>query len=234
MNRPPPLPPSSPPRRRAGPRAGAGFTLLEMMIALALGSVVFAAALASIVFLQKSYVGTEQYATNLADQTRLMDYLCLDLRRATDATFTTSGTQTTGLTLTLPDYYGNGNVTTNSVPTAPHLNLSSPYYGATPNSSFRVVYSLQASFQDPKLGVVTNAITRKEGGGPDSAVAAGMVGFPQIKLYNSGGVEATTFKQALQARLTIIFRPRFQTPALSDTNAITLHGVAFLRNNDLR
>lgn len=221
------------PIRRAR-RAATGFTLLEVVVAMALGSVVFAAALAGIIFLQKSYAATEQYATSLADQTRLLDYLAMDLRRATAATLTTSGGVTTGLTLKLPNYYVDPNVP--NAPNAPKLNLQAPYYdsGNDPTTSITVVYSLKASFSDPKAGTLLKAITRKEGAGRESAVAAGMFAFPDVTFWDSSGAQVATFEPAVQAHFTLSFNPMFQTPATPDTNKITLHALTFLRNNDSR
>ena len=60
----------------------AAYTLVELMMAMAMTAVVVVAALSGIVALQKSYAATEQYASGMADQARLLDYLALDLRRA--------------------------------------------------------------------------------------------------------------------------------------------------------
>lgn len=218
-----------PPLARRRTRGGFGFTLLEVVVSMALGSVVFAAALAAIVFLQKSYAATEQYASNLADQMRLIDYLAMDLRRAVNAEFVTSGGKTTGLTLTLVDYY-----TTDGVPNPPRLNLLAPYYGADPTSTFKVFYLFQATYSDLRAGLLLNAVTRQERSttSPKTVVAAGMESFPDIKFYTPAEVETTVFQDALKSTLRIAFKPMFQTPATSNSNTIVLHGMTFLRNND--
>ena len=91
------------------PAARAAYTLVELMMATSMTAVIVVAVLSGIVTLQKSYTATEQYATGMADQQRLLDYLALDLRRA--MTISTSATPWTldadgkGLQINVPDYY---------------------------------------------------------------------------------------------------------------------------------
>lgn len=208
------------------------FTLVELLVAMTIGSVVLGAATAAIVFLQKSYAATEQYAVNLADQSRLMDYLTLDLRRATAATFTTDGSGVTnGLNLSIPPYY---TATSPPTPNTPRVYINAAYYGASPNAPpVAIAYRFYPSFPDPKLGTVLNAVTRQEGADGETAVAAGLdAAFPEIIFEAADGTTGVSFARALRARLKIVFRPRFQTPATPSSNVIVLHGLTFLRNND--
>ena len=223
MNRPAP----SPHRHGCLP----GFTLVEVVMALALGSVVMAAVLAAMVFLQKSYAATEQYAVNLADQSRLMDYLTLDLRRAVNVTFTTDASgQTNGLTISVPPYYSSADPFS---PNTPRIYLAAAYYGSTPGAlPLAITYRQRASFNDPRLGLLLNVVTRQESGGPEAAVAAGMDAFPEVIFDAADGTSGVPFTKALRARLKVVFRPHFQTPATPSSNTFVLHGLVFLRNND--
>ncbi len=78
------------------------FTLAEVMVAMAIGTVVCAMSMYGILFLQKSYAATEQYALSMTDQMRVLDYLSMDLRRAVAVTVDNTNNN---LTMTLPSYY---------------------------------------------------------------------------------------------------------------------------------
>jgi type II secretory pathway pseudopilin PulG len=97
-----------------------GFTLAEMMIAMLGSTIVIGALLFSSIALQRSLQASESYASNQAEQRRLLDYLARDMRRAVGiGTTTTVGgsggvklsgatatiENTTSLILTLPGYY---------------------------------------------------------------------------------------------------------------------------------
>jgi hypothetical protein len=101
-------------------RATFGFTLAEMIIAMAGTSVIVGALLFSSVELQKSLHASESYASNQSDQRRLLDCLSRDMRRSIGVATTTTlngsvGTRlenatatiedSTALLLTLPGYY---------------------------------------------------------------------------------------------------------------------------------
>ncbi len=218
-------------------RARPGFTLVELMMALAIGSVVMGAAIGSIVFLQKSYAATEQYAVNLADQARLMDFLTLDLRRAVAPPPGTPVDPADTLTLFVPGYYADPSLNT---PNSPRVyQQTRAYYSPTVATSalplpVAVTYRQRPSFTDPRLGKLLNVITRQEGTLVETAVAAGMDAFPEIKFYDAAGSSVALFKNALSARVKVVFRPHFQTPATPSSNSFVLHGLTFLRNNDTR
>lgn len=99
-----------------------GFTIAEMMIAMAGSAIIVGALLFTSVGLQKAFRASEVYAAAQADQRRLLDYLTRDLRRAVGVATITSvngsspakvGSQPvtvqgeTALLLTLPGYYKN-------------------------------------------------------------------------------------------------------------------------------
>lgn len=98
-----------------------GFTMAEMMIAMAGSVIIIGALLYSSMGLQKAFHSSEVYAAAQADQRRLLDYLTRDLRRAVGVATTTqlaavgAGTKVgtdpvmldngLALLLSLPGYY---------------------------------------------------------------------------------------------------------------------------------
>jgi len=59
-----------------------GFTLLEMVLALAVGSLMLAAVVAASVCLQKSFAAVDNYFASHLQQVRIIDYLNRDVKRA--------------------------------------------------------------------------------------------------------------------------------------------------------
>jgi Tfp pilus assembly protein PilW len=79
-----------------------GITLVEMMMALACGSLILAAVLTASIALQRSFVAVEGYSMSEGDQLRVQDYIAMDCRRCTSAAVANAI-----LTLTVPNYYDN-------------------------------------------------------------------------------------------------------------------------------
>ena len=79
-----------------------------------------------------------------------------------------------------------------------------------------------------------DAVTRQDGSGTPITIAAGMKSFPEIVFYAADGTTRGTFQEAIQARVKVVFLPRFQTPLTPSSNAIVLHGLTYLRNHDLQ
>jgi len=65
-----------------------GFTMAEVLIALAATVIIIGALLLGCMSLQKSLRGSEVYASRQSDQRRLIDYIARDLRRAIDLSAT--------------------------------------------------------------------------------------------------------------------------------------------------
>src|SRR5215475_5877909 len=78
-----------------------GFTLIEVLLALAVGSLMLAAILAASVCLQKSFGAVEDFFTSHLQQVRIIDYLSRDVKRAYIVT-TSANPQT--VTCILPNY----------------------------------------------------------------------------------------------------------------------------------
>jgi prepilin-type N-terminal cleavage/methylation domain-containing protein len=78
-----------------------GFTLAELMIALAISSVTLAATLIASISLQKSFNAVDNYFATQNQQIRIIEYLSRDVKRSYIVTSTTSP-QT--VTCTIPNY----------------------------------------------------------------------------------------------------------------------------------
>ena len=244
---------------RSTRRPSGGFSLLEVIVAMAIGSVVFGAALAGVVGLQRSYAATEQYASNLADQTRLLDCLGMDLRRARTVAFDADGQ---GMTLTLPDFYRYGPSDDQSIaplPNTPQIpeDLTRAVYTSTTSGDVNDYANLPAPAVYYHFEAAAKTVTREElpPGQPRPTnrapltnqstygvrtLASSLQGFPQVQLLDDAeaplGAPNTTpaaGRTPVQASITVCFQPTFRTVSTPDTNLIRLHGRVFLRNHDL-
>jgi Tfp pilus assembly protein PilW len=78
-----------------------GHTLVELMISISVGVLILAAVVSAVVAMQTLFVATDQYYMATSDQTRVLDFIAMDLRAALSGTVSN---QAQTLTLTLPDY----------------------------------------------------------------------------------------------------------------------------------
>lgn len=76
------------------------FTLVELMVSVACGSMILATVLTAGVALQRSFMAVEDYSTTEGDQLRVQDYIAMDCRRAVSAAIVNNT-----LTLSVPNYY---------------------------------------------------------------------------------------------------------------------------------
>ena len=216
-------------------------------MAVAMTAVILVAALSGIVTLQKSYAATEQYGIGMADETRLLDYLALDLRRAMTISTTTApwtmDPDGQGLQINVPDYY--------------HFNPSDPQHlfpvandpvydaghrhgllqqhrrggqrrrgAAAPGHRLPVQQRRSITRSDPWQPLVSNGFGGYVAAGPVT-IAASMDAFPTITADptdSSGGT----------VRYNVTFHSVFQPLATANSsNAITLHNVTFVRSKNL-
>lgn len=201
---------------RRGRRRCGGFTMGELMMSLAIGSVVCATTMTGVVFLQKSYAATEQYATSMGDQTRVLDYLALDMRRASAVKIDTDS-----LSLTLPGYF-----TYDKADTV-HRNPL-PAWPSVDTSSTRAVYNAGAvaptvSYRFDKA---SGQLQRQEVYS-DGAVSAWQVTASQVKAFPTITVDPNDPRKYT---VSLSFQPTFETYDTPDSNLITLATVVYLRN----
>ncbi len=224
----------------------AAYTLVELLMATSMTAVILVAVLSGVVTLQRSYTATEQYATGMADQERLLDYLALDLRRAmtisTAAAPWAMDADGNGLQINVPDYYRfNASDPQHLFPVAndpiydPTTGVS--YYnsggpvanvaGTMPHQTVAYRFSNGAiTRSDPWLPFVANGTGGYTASGPVT-VAYGMDAFPTLTpdpTDTSGGT----------VHYNLTFHSTFQPLAtVNATNAITLHNVTFVRSKNL-
>ena len=224
-----------PPRRRPACAARA-FTLVELMMALAMTTVVVTAAMTGAISLEKSYSASEEYATGLADQMRLLDYLALDLRRA--VALPTMDPDDQGIQIVVADYY--------------RFNASDPQHlYPIVNDAVLNPTGDAAVYADPAAPMATTqtiayrflngSITRTDPWAPlvsapggtgyvssgPVTIAANMDAFPTI-------VADPTDPSGGTLRYSVTFHSTFQPLATANTtNAITLHNVTFVRSKNL-
>lgn len=125
-------------------------TLVETAITSGISVIVFGVLMFALMSLQRNYAAVEAYGAAEGNQMRISDYLALDVRRALDIAAANDV-----LTLTVPDYYGNGGAAPagTAAPVDPVPSGSRVTYGATP---LTVKYYQQGNnFNRSVNGVVT-------------------------------------------------------------------------------
>lgn len=78
-----------------------GFTLVEMLLAVSIGSLMMAAIVAASVCLQRSFAAVDSYFASHIQQVRIIDYLSRDVKRSY---IVTTSTDLQTVTCTLPNY----------------------------------------------------------------------------------------------------------------------------------
>ena len=81
-------------------------TIMEMSLAVGIGTIILTGLTTASIALQRSYVAVDDMAKGQNDQMRISDYLALDMRRAYD--IQTSGSATNPpfkVTITIPNFY---------------------------------------------------------------------------------------------------------------------------------
>src|SRR5436305_10078006 len=93
-----------------------GFTLIEMMLAVSIGSLMLAATMAASICLQRSFSAVDNYFASHLQQVRIIDYLSRDVRRSF---IVTTSTDLQTVTCIIPNYlFDNGsNQPTRATPT---------------------------------------------------------------------------------------------------------------------
>jgi type II secretory pathway pseudopilin PulG len=139
-------------------------TIPEVMIAAAVSSLLSAGLVTGAIILQKNFQASVLYAQSQAQQARLLDYIALDLRRATTAAVSAGV-----LIITIPDYYdASGN------PRDPTLSMGRVYYNS-PTAAITVRYFQQ------------NGQVIRQDGSTSTVIADGVQDF-QLAFVNQGQV----------------------------------------------
>jgi len=192
-----------------------GFTLAEIMMAMAIAVVIFAAIITASLAMQKSFKAVDHFFATHVQQVRIIDYLNRDVKRA--LIVTTSANQQT-VTLTIPKYIiQSGDAEAVSNPSlvgamrSPTLSTTTSLvnYGTTTST---VVYSINgASILRTENGVVTTVASSTD----------------QL-------VPSTTDTDLVNTEYSIMavtFRPIFTSGNVADERTgTTVFSLAYLRN----
>jgi prepilin-type N-terminal cleavage/methylation domain-containing protein len=192
------------------------FTLTEMLIAVAIASIILAVTLTSSVALQRSYNEVDNYSATHMQQIRIVDYLARDVRRGLSVT---SSIDRQTVTIKIPKYIiqaGDSDATPSTIGTprlptrawAVGFGDSTINYGATTNT---VVYKVQGSSilrtEDTGTGPVVTTIASST----DNLVPETI----DIELANT---EYTT--------TAVTFKPI----SIADRSGTIVYSTAYLRN----
>jgi type II secretory pathway component PulJ len=195
----------------------AGFTLGEMLIALGVASVVFAAIITASVALYRSFNAVDAYFSTQMQQLRIIDYLNRDVKRAT---VVTTSIDLQSITVTMPNYLikaGDTEAVANAalvgMPRNPTVTLSATgpqvNYGT---GTTTVVYS-----------VSNNSILRTENGQVTTIASSTDQLLPQ-----STDVELANTEYA---NTTVTFMPIFtMNGSAAARTGTTLYTTSYLRN----
>jgi len=192
-----------------------GFTLAEILTAMAIAVVIFAAIITASLAMQKSFNAVDNYFATHIQQVRIIDYLNRDVKRA--LIVTTSANQQT-VTLTIPKYIiQSGDAEAVSNPSlvgamrSPTLSTTTSQvnYGTTTST---VVYSINgASILRTEDGVVTTVASSTDSLVPKDS---------DTELTNT---EYTT--------MSVTFQPIFTSGNVADERTgTTVFSLAYLRN----
>jgi hypothetical protein len=185
------------------------FTVPELMIAAAVGSLALVAAVSAALSMQRCIVAGEEFAADKSEQTRLSDYLALDLRRAISIQGAVPADNVL-LTVTLPNYYdADGNPRTPTIIKTADMTYLAQY---DPNP-VTIVYRK-----------VNSIITRTEGAGEAVVIANNVEDFECP--IDPIGTEKV-------ARTKVTFLPSFQrngTVSAATRAATTVYSTVRLRN----
>ena len=111
-------------------RSAAAYTLVELLVGVAISSAIFGTILVSGVAIYRSCVASDDYSYQTNEQLRAIDYISRDLRSALSVTIPAGGQS---VALTLPDIYSSYDSKGNplSAPVTPMINAGTPEYGNT-------------------------------------------------------------------------------------------------------
>ena len=207
----------------------AGYTLVELMMSTGVTGLVLGGLIVGSIALQRSLAATLDYAIAQNDQSRISDYLAVDMRRALDVSPDGSG----GVTMTLPNFY-NPDGTVKSPTIVSTMGWPSKKRKKKKNKHGNIITSQTASY-DP-----VSTVTVKYYKGNASAV-----GKDTTKFYReSGGVAKAIASDVADFQLTIsddetmattaiTFAPRFRLLKTYGANpTTTLYQTTLLRNDE--
>jgi prepilin-type N-terminal cleavage/methylation domain-containing protein len=190
-----------------------GFTLAELLIAMAIASAILGVIFTSAIALQKSFTAVDNYFGAHMQQIRIVDYLARDVRRGLSVT---SSTDRQTVTIKIPKYIiqaGDSDATVSNIgtPRSPSLAIGNGdyniNYGTPTNPVTTVVYSVNAS-----------SILRTEDGELTTIASSTDNLIPETVDIELANTEYTT--------TAITFKPI----SVADRSGTVVYSTAYLRN----
>ena len=190
-----------------------GFTLAELLIAMAIASAILGVIFTSAIALQKSFTAVDNYFGAHMQQIRIVDYLARDVKRGLSVT---SSTDRQTVTIKIPKYIiqaGDSDATVSNIgiPRSPSLAIANGDYNinyGTPTSTVTtVVYSVNAS-----------SILRTEDGELTTIASSTDNLIPETVDIELANTEYTT--------TAITFKPI----SVADRSGTVVYSTAYLRN----
>jgi prepilin-type N-terminal cleavage/methylation domain-containing protein len=202
-------------------RSGAGFTLMELLISLAVSSMMFAAIMSAGTASMRSLAVADDYSYQSNEELRAMDYIARDLRRALTVTIAADGKS---LSLTLPDYYSSYDSQGNpdGVPVTPTIANGAAVYGNA-DTPLLVAYEVVPVVDAGTGAELYRQLVRTQTIQSTAAVST-LVICTNVTNFSLAKVQLTT-----TVTYSITFDPRYQ--AVSDVlnAATTLSGTVAVR-----
>jgi len=206
-----------------------GYTVVELLMATGVSGLVLGGLVLGSVALQRSSAANLDYAIAQNDQSRISDYLAVDMRRALDVSPDGSG----GVIITLPNYY-NADGTAKTPTIVSTMGWPQKQRKKKKNKHPNIITAQTASY-DP-----ANKVTVKYYKGNASALGQD----PTVFYRESGGVakaiatdvadfQLTISDNETMAKTSITFAPRFRLLNSYSSNATTaFYQTTFLRNDE--
>ena len=193
----------------------AAFTISEMLVSVALSSIVLAAAIVSGVSLQKSFSAVDSYFTTHMQQIRIIDYLNRDVKRGL---IVTTSVDLQSVTMSLPNYIiqsGDSDATSTNIgtPRTPTISYNSSGWQVNyAPSTTTVVYTING-----------NSITRTENG-----IVTTIASSTDQLVPSTTDVELTNTEYA---NTSVTFAPIFSSNgSTASRTGTSLYATAYLRN----
>lgn len=185
-------------------RHSSAISLPELLIASVVGGLAILILFSGAMSMQRCFIASQDLSSAKKEQTRLSDYLAMDLRRSFTVTKGTDGQ--TVVTLTMPDYYDS-----EGKPRTPTITKYVHTYGDV-NTPMTVIYTKKGS-----------VVYRKENSSDPVQIAADVADF-QLNIDDGGQVVQTQ----------VSFQPKFKHDSSvedkSAQKATTLYSTVVLRN----
>lgn len=203
------------------------YTLVELLISTGVAGVLLAGLIATAITLKNTYSSCDEYNKALSDQSRVLDQISMDLRRAKSGSV--SNTAQT-LTLVLVDY-----LDSSSNPRMPTISTSSRVsYGASATLP-SVVYTITGTSPNQ---IITRTYTPSTGSATTTTLTAEKedYNFACVSPTNSGSVANFSFGgsgQPTGVKVSITFKPRFNRLGQATARATTVASVATILRNHL-